>query len=129
MDYVTVSRKAGQLKGYLSTNAMRNLISAIQKARSFDDLDPLYQSWLEDRKNVATHYLSETAKRAAEEKGQGAAGLPDDLPLGLCTERDWRSLDDFDIYYYAQFKDEGAIKEGLRRGILKQDGTLIRDSK
>lgn len=51
--------------------------------------------------------------------------LPDDLPLGFCTERDWPTLDDYDIYYYSQIGDEGAIKEGLRRGLIDDAGNLV----
>jgi hypothetical protein len=62
MDFVTASRQAGKLKGYIAENDMNKLITALSKAESFDSLPRLYRSWLENRENVTEEYLSETAR-------------------------------------------------------------------
>ena len=63
MNDVMISRKAARLNGYLNFEAMNNLIQALESARDYDSIPPIYRKWLENRKEVPLKYLSEAAKR------------------------------------------------------------------
>lgn len=63
MNDVMISRRAGELNGYLNPAAMDMLIEALQKSKDYDDLPNMIKSWLQSKDNVQPRYLSFAAKQ------------------------------------------------------------------
>lgn len=63
MNDVMISRRAGELNGYLNPTAMNMLIDALQKAKDYEDLPNMFKSWLQSKENIQTRYISFAAKQ------------------------------------------------------------------
>lgn len=63
MNDVMISRRAGELNGYLNPTAMNMLVEALQKSKDYDDLPKMIKSWLQSKDNVQSRYLSFAAKQ------------------------------------------------------------------
>jgi len=63
MNDVMISRRAGELNGYLNPTAMDMLIEALQKAKDYDAVPTMFKLWLQSNDNVQARYLSFAAKQ------------------------------------------------------------------
>lgn len=63
MNDVMISRRAGELNGYLNPAAMDMLVEALQNAKDYDDLPQKIKTWLQSNDNVQSRYLSFAAKQ------------------------------------------------------------------
>jgi hypothetical protein len=61
MNYVMISRKAGALKGYLSENAMKRLITALSTAKDYESMAEPYKTWLTDKSAIKEKDMSRSA--------------------------------------------------------------------
>jgi hypothetical protein len=68
MNAVELSRKAGQLNGFLNRDAMDRLIKAVQDAEGYDTILEPYKTWLIDRNAIKDKDLSYAAKKAKKER-------------------------------------------------------------
>lgn len=62
MNAVELSRKAGQLNGFLNRDAMDRLINALQNAKDYDSIPEPYKTWLTNHNSVKDKDLSNAAK-------------------------------------------------------------------
>ena len=62
MNAVELSRKAGQLNGFLNRDAMDRLIQALENAKDYDSILEPYKTWLTDHGAVKDKDLSYAAK-------------------------------------------------------------------
>ena len=63
MNFVEVSRRAGDLRGHLNRDAMNRLIQAIDAADSFEAISEPYKTWLTDKASIVPKDLSDSARR------------------------------------------------------------------
>ena len=64
MTSVEISRRAGQLNGFLNRDAMDRLIQALQNAKDYDAIPEPYKTWLTDRTAIKNKDLSNAARKA-----------------------------------------------------------------